>query len=89
MASPTPTLEKMIADQRKELDAKKRQTIIHEMQRYVAKEMYYLMEPGEALGFSLAWPWLGNFGVYRSWTGGAASTEVEPYYWIDESKRNA
>ncbi|MPZ49159.1 MAG: hypothetical protein GEU75_07650 [Dehalococcoidia bacterium] len=83
------TLEKFVADQRKEADFNKRQSIIYEMQRYCAKEMYYLMEAGESLGFSLAWPWLGNFRVYRAGTGGAASTEIEPFYWIDESERKA
>ena len=84
---PDQTLEKLIADQRKELDLKKRQALIYEIQRYSAKKMYWLMDAGEALGFALAWPWLGNWRVYRSWTGGAESVEIEPYYWVDESKK--
>ena len=80
-------LEDMIAAQRMELDIKKRASIIHEMQRYVAKTQYYLMDAGDALGFQLAWPWLGNWGVYRNWTGGVDSTEIYPYLWVDESKR--
>ena len=84
---PDQTLEKLIADQRKELDPTKRQAIIYEIQRYCAKKMYWLMDAGEALGYRLSWGWLGNYGVYRGWTGGAESTEVQPYYWINEAER--
>jgi ABC-type transport system substrate-binding protein len=83
------TLRKFIDDQRKELDFEKRKQIIYELQRYCAKKQIFLQDAGEALGYTLAWPWLGNFRVFRTWTGGAESTEVDPHLWVDESKRTA
>jgi ABC-type transport system substrate-binding protein len=80
-------LEDLIARQRSELDVKKRAAIIYEMQQYVAKQQYYLLDAGDAIGFSLAWPWLGNWGVYRTWTGGVDATEVYPHLWVDEAAR--
>ena len=43
---------------------------------------------GQAETFSLAWPWLGNFGVYRPWitTDNSASEESFPYAWFDKTK---
>jgi ABC-type transport system substrate-binding protein len=82
-------LVKFIEDQRKELDFEKRKQIIYELQRYCAKKQVFLMDAGEALGYTLAWSWLNNFHVYRIWTGDAEATGVDPHLWVDESKRNA
>jgi hypothetical protein len=51
--------------------------------------MYFMMEPGQALGFSLTWPWLQNFGLWRSKEGGSADQEGNIYYWYDETKKKA
>jgi ABC-type transport system substrate-binding protein len=84
---PDVQLDDMIARQRRENDYAKRQAIIWDIQRYAAKQMYFMTDAGDALGFDLGWPWLGNWRVYRAWNGGAPSTEIDPHLWIDESKK--
>ena len=54
----------------------------------MATKMYMLNEPGAATEFLLAWPWLGNFGVFRSFQDSLQAVEGWTHYWIDESKRS-
>jgi len=82
-------LDDLVAKQRSESDTKKREALVQEIQRRVASKMYYMMEPGQALGFNLAWPWLQNFGLWRSKSGGSVDQEGNIYYWYDESKKKA
>ena len=51
--------------------------------------MYYMWAPGQWLGFNLAWPWLQNFGLWRSKSGGSVDQEGNIYYWYDETKKKA
>jgi ABC-type transport system substrate-binding protein len=64
-------LVKFIDDQRREFDPERRLQIIHELQRWSAKKMFWMMDAGEALGYTPAWPWLGNFRAFHAATGGA------------------
>jgi hypothetical protein len=48
--------------------------------------MYLLWEPGQTLGFDLIQPWLQNFGLWRSKSGGSQDQEGRVYWWYDESK---
>ena len=55
--------------------------MLFELQNYLAKTMYGIRWPGGASGFNLAWPALGNFGVFHQDSRGL------PYnYWIDDTK---
>jgi hypothetical protein len=80
-------LDDLVSKQRAELDDKKRGALIEEIQRRVSSKMYMLMEPGQALGFTLNWPWLANFGLYRSKEGGSQDQEGQVAWWYDASKR--
>jgi peptide/nickel transport system substrate-binding protein len=83
-------LEDLIGAQKSELDPEKRVQIVYEIQRHCAKQCYYLDGyAGHALGYQLAWPWLGNFGAFNIPSGGSADSELYTHYWIDESKRKA
>jgi ABC-type transport system substrate-binding protein len=84
---PDPKLDDLVVKQRAEIDDKKRAALVEEIQRYTSSKMYLMMEPGQALGFNLAWPWLANFGLYRSKEGGSQDQEGQVYWWYDESKR--
>ncbi len=75
-----PYLDDLTVKIKQEYDRKKRFALAHDLQRYVAKTQYYTRFPGGASGFSLAWPVVGNFGVY---SGG---TTPEFALWIDSSK---
>ena len=86
---PDAVLDDLVAKQRAETDPRRRETLIHDIQKRVASKMYYLMEPGQALGFNLAWPWRQNLGLYRSKSGGSQDQENYIYYWYDASKKQA
>jgi hypothetical protein len=51
--------------------------------------MYTIMGSGDSTRFELGQPWLGNWGVFRTFAGssGSMATEVFPYMYIDESKK--
>ena len=55
----------MILKARGELDTEKRRAQVYDIQRYLAEKAYSLMLPGVATGFTMAWPALGNYRVYR------------------------
>jgi ABC-type transport system substrate-binding protein len=80
-----PQSDQMIEAQLKEFDVGKRKAIIQQWQQYMANQMTCVPFPGQAETFSLAWPWLSNFGVYRYWLDGWAD-ESYPYLWFDKSK---
>jgi peptide/nickel transport system substrate-binding protein len=75
----------LVTAQRQELDDKKRKQILVDLQKEFALQMPTVPYPGAANGFSLAWPQLANFGVFRSVYDFEAV--VWTRYWNDESKK--
>jgi hypothetical protein len=48
--------------------------------------MYGISLPGSASSFQMAWPVLGNFGVYQG-ERRALQTSPSPFYWwIDDTQ---
>ena len=45
--------------------------------------------PGQAETFSLFWPWIGNYGVFRAWDAEAGREGTETTLWFDKSKYTA
>ncbi len=84
---PDAELDAMIKKQRGEMDPQRRVTLIHDLQKYAASKMYMLNDPGAAAGFLLSWPWLGNFGTFRSKSGSLPAAEGWTYYWMDSSRK--
>ncbi|HLF76810.1 MAG TPA: ABC transporter substrate-binding protein [Dehalococcoidia bacterium] len=87
---PDAYLDGLIEKQRAESDWNKRLAIFHDFQRHFASKMYFLHQPGDALGFQLAQPWFGNWRVYNGQSdagGGSEMQEGGVYYWIDSSKK--
>jgi ABC-type transport system substrate-binding protein len=83
-------LDDLIEKQRVETDWNKRLTLFHDYQRHFASKMYFLHQPGDALGFLLAHPWFGNWRVYRGQSDAGGGSEMQEggiHYWIDSSKR--
>jgi ABC-type transport system substrate-binding protein len=74
-----PQLDDLVVKMRREFDLDKRIAIGHEVQRRDAQKQYYIRFPGGAETFSMAWPAVANYGVYR---GGLPQW----MYWIDDSK---
>jgi hypothetical protein len=76
-------LEQMIDSLRKELDADERNSLTHQIQRHLAVKNWAIpWTPGVTNAFNLAWPWVGNIGVYN----GNWPSEVLVNLWIDQSK---
>ena len=42
--------------------------------------------PGFATLFDFNWPWLANFGYFRSWNNQSAAADVDIHHWYDKSK---
>jgi hypothetical protein len=51
--------------------------------------MYDSPVSGQALGYGLSWPWIGNAGVYNTWALDTAAQETTVYMWYDKSKRQS
>ncbi len=83
-----PEIERLTERQRQETDPKRRAEVIKEFQRYAATKFYTIPFPGQALGFSLVQPWVGNRGVFNTWDGFASPQENDLYLWHEkEAKR--
>ncbi len=81
------TAEAMILKQRAELDPAKRKQLQLDTLKYMETKMYFAPFDGEALGFQLYWPFMGNAGVYSSWA--TPWQEEYTYRWFDDSKKKA
>jgi ABC-type transport system substrate-binding protein len=79
--------QSLIDAQRKELDDKKRLAILTDLQKEMALQMPAEPWPGIAGGFSLAWPWFGNFNLLTAKSTITAPSESWPSYWFDASKK--
>ena len=87
---PDAYLDDIIAKQRSETDWNKRLALFYDYQRHFASKMYFMHQPGDALGFLLAQPWFGNWRFFRGQSdsgGGAEMQEGGISYWIDNSKK--
>jgi peptide/nickel transport system substrate-binding protein len=76
----------MIEAQRRELDPDKRTQIVKDWQKYMATKFAVLPFPGQAQQYSLAWPWVGNYGAIRAFGGSEAPAEEYVHWWFDKSK---
>jgi ABC-type transport system substrate-binding protein len=81
-----PQVTKLIQDIRTEFDTDKRKAIAKQYQQYMAKAMYAVPFPGQARGFGLDWPVVGNNGVYLSGSLYAGGTETAIHVWVDTTK---
>jgi len=84
---PDPSTDTMIEAMRREFDMQKRFKMIHDFQRMMAGKARLLLWPGDATAFELAWPWVGNAGVYRGYGTYGAPTEALVHQWFDQSKK--
>jgi hypothetical protein len=68
---------------RLEKDATKRKALVQDLQRHLAKTIYGLINPGTANKFSVAWPSVRNYQVYRHL---GASPWTHYSVWLDQTK---
>ena len=86
---PDPETDRMIEAMRLEFNMAKRFQMIHDFQRMMAGKMRLLLWPGDATTFTLAWPWVGNAGVYHAYGTYGAPTESLTHLWFDQSKKKS
>jgi ABC-type transport system substrate-binding protein len=86
--APDAELDSMIDRQRRELDRTKRIQMTHDIQRFLARQMYTVPWGGVTTPLTLTWPWLNHVGVYRSYPNSTGTNLQESLvqYWIDQSK---
>jgi ABC-type transport system substrate-binding protein len=76
----------LMVKQRSELDADTRLGMLNDLQKEFALMMPSVPWPGAANGFSLAWPYMANYGTRNPRSTITAPAETWQYYWYDESK---
>ncbi|HEY7269113.1 MAG TPA: ABC transporter substrate-binding protein, partial [Dehalococcoidia bacterium] len=59
-----PKVDTWIEQARVELDVDRRKSILKDLQRYLAGQMYSIPAPGVGTAFTVAWPCVGNFRVF-------------------------
>jgi peptide/nickel transport system substrate-binding protein len=79
-----PEVTSMIEKARLEPDAATRTKLVQDLQRYLAKAMYGLNLPGGSPGYTLVWPALRNYQVWRVRQGGSAIWNSYRL-WVDTS----
>ncbi len=75
-------IEKIMA----EFDHDKQIALVQEFQKMMAKKVYRIPDGSySALGFSLSWPVIGNYGLYRTWQGGVPPVETSLHWWVNDT----
>ncbi len=74
-----PYIEDQVQKARREVDANTRRSIVLDLQRYLAKQSYYVKWPGGATGLDIVWPAVNNYRVYHN------ESRSNLQEWLDES----
>ncbi len=82
-----PEVDAAIEKFRSEFDHNKQIDQIQEYQKLMAKKAYRIpLSPFGSQNFTLTWPVIGNYGVYRTAAGGPTAAETEIHWWQDATK---
>jgi ABC-type transport system substrate-binding protein len=83
-----PGLKEVMEKSRMELDEQKRIGLAHEWQKLMAKHMPFIpySMPSGTGSFSLAWPWYGNYGVFKTYGTFTDASDWYPRVWHDKAK---
>jgi ABC-type transport system substrate-binding protein len=80
------TMDKLLNDQFRITDEKKRIELLHEFQRHMAKTMWKLPLGGKGDIFDLAWPEFKNYAVFNASYPEVDATELMGlHYWLDQT----
>ncbi|MCX6020963.1 MAG: ABC transporter substrate-binding protein [Chloroflexi bacterium] len=77
-----PKLDKLIDDQRKELNPEKRKAIVLEIQRYLM-DQYYHLHPRAITTNTAIWPWVGGYTPFQDYP----TVRSIHYMWTDDGAR--
>jgi ABC-type transport system substrate-binding protein len=79
-----PKVDEFIEKAKAEPDVKRQTTLLHDLQRYLAKQQYCVSRAGLASEFRMAWPVASNFFVNQG-----DSRAINNFFyttWVDETK---
>ena len=76
-----PYVDAQVDKAKGEIDTERRKALIYDLQRHLGKAMYGISDPGSTTQFQVAWPVLGNFGVFQGDSRGPNFN-----WWIDETQ---
>jgi ABC-type transport system substrate-binding protein len=79
-----PQVESQLAKARGDFDTERRRGVVHELQRYLADQMYTIRWPGGATGFELAWPAVRNYRVFRPGSQ-QVNLVASTRWWLDDT----
>jgi ABC-type transport system substrate-binding protein len=85
--TPSQKMQDLVLAQRKELDEKKRNVILEDLQKEMAVVMPAVPWPGAATGFDLAWPYVENFAAFTARSNQTPMTETWTRFWYNEAKK--
>jgi peptide/nickel transport system substrate-binding protein len=80
-SSGDPQVDSMLGEAQREFDVDKRKSLVWDIQRYLGEKQYNVVKPGSSTIFTVAWPGLANFNVYR---GDRRSGNYT--WWLDQTK---
>ena len=81
-----PALSEMIEKSRLEFDSDALKDQLHEIQRHLAEQMWGMNIPGGATRYTLAWPAVQNYMVWRTQPGGVNSVWDTKQLWLDQTQ---
>jgi hypothetical protein len=84
---PEPEVDTAIQRMRQEFDNSRLLPLVHDFQRDMAKRMRNIWQAGFAPTFGMAWPWVGNYGAFRSFNSLGNGSEILTRYWFDDTKK--
>jgi peptide/nickel transport system substrate-binding protein len=82
-----PDVDAAIQKMRQEFDNTKVIQLVHDFQRDMAKRMRNIWQAGSTPSLTMAWPWVGNYGAYRTFNTVATGSDLLTRYWYDETKK--
>jgi ABC-type transport system substrate-binding protein len=79
-------MDRMFDQQLREQDTRKRVEIMHNLQRHLAQKQWFVVMPGGAERYDLAWPALKNYAVHEGTNIDVQNSELAALnYWIDQT----
>ena len=76
-----PQVDALLKKAQSELNVDRRKAIVFDLQRYLGQKQYNVTKPGGASTFTMAWPTLQNYNVYR---GDRRTGNY--HWWIDDTQ---
>jgi len=81
-----PYVEEQLKKAKSDFDTESRRKTVHDLQRYLADQMYTLRWPGGSSAFQLVWPVVKNYQVWIPGSGYTVGITSSLTWWLDETQ---